>query len=321
MALTKTKRGTEPPSLAERLRNGGEAAFRSLEAELLGHGPFGSHWIDVAAMSLPQQAWLIHALHLLTRNPGDYQRTPAVARLVGHARRHTAEPGEAAFEREVLAVSGWTEAVFPATLTVPEPAGLSVVPADHEWISEEVDRRLAAAPEGRLDPLAAADLGAAVQAALRAEFPGNRYDGPLYDGYDLGSRVRDSVELPGGAAARAAYVTMLGGDPAVLDSDPGLADRVGRLITRDASHGPGREVFVPAADRTLLTHAFLHVLAHPGFRERAGWLEEDLVALFTAEYGEGASPGDGPAARLLEELGSDRLKVAFFFGRTEYLGL
>ncbi|WP_030454924.1 hypothetical protein [Herbidospora cretacea] len=321
MALIKTKRGTEPPSLAERLRNGAEAAFRSLEDELLGDGPLGSHWIDVAAMSLPQQAWVIHALHLLTRRPGDYQRTPAVARLVDHARRHTAEPGEAAFEREVLAVSGWTEAVFPATLTVPEPAGLSVVPAGHEWISKEVDRRLAAAPEGRLDPLDAADLGAAVQAALRAEFPGNRYEGPVYDGYDLGSRVRDSAELPDGPAARAAYVTVLGGDPAVLGTDRDLAARVKELITRDASHGPGREVFVPAADRTLLTHAFLHVLAHPGFRERAGWLEEDLVTLFTAEYGGGAAPVGGPAVVLAEELGSDRLKVAFFFGRTEYLGL
>ncbi len=321
MTLTKTKRGADTPGLAERLRHGAEAAFRSLEAELLGDGPFGSHWSNVAAMSLPQQAWLIHALHLLTRNPADYQRSPAVARLVGHARRYTAEPGGDAFEHEVLAVSGWTEAVLPARLTLPEPAGLSVVPADREWISEEVGRRLAAAPEGFLDPLAAADLGAAVQAALRAEFPGNRYDGPLYDGYDLGSRVRDSVESPDGAAARAAYVAMLGGDPAVLGSDTGLAGRVGRLITRDASHGPGREVFVPVADKALLTHAFLHVLAHPGFRERAGWLEEDLVTLFTAEYGDGTPPTEGPAVTLLEELGSDRLKVAFFFGRTEYLGI
>ncbi|TKK89595.1 hypothetical protein FDA94_09415 [Herbidospora galbida] len=321
MTLTKTKRGADDPGLDERLRDGVEAAFRSLEAELLGDGPLGSHWINVAGLSLPQQAWLVHALHLLTRNPADYQRAPAVARLVGHARRYTAEPGGDAFEREVLAVSGWTEAVFPATLTLPEPADLSVEPADHAWISAEVDRRLAAAPEGFLDPIAAADLGAVVQAGLRAEFPGNRYEGPLYDGYDLSSRVRDSVELPDGPAARAAYLAMLGGDPAVLDADADLAGRVGRLITRDVSHGPGREVCVPAADRALLTHAFLHVLVHPGFRARAGWLEEDLVTLFTAEYGDGVPPAEGPAVTLLEELGSDRLKVAIFFGRTEFLGV
>ncbi|WP_062440762.1 hypothetical protein [Herbidospora daliensis] len=321
MTLSKTKRGDGDAGLAERLRDGAEAAFRSMEAELLGAGPRGSHWINVAALSLPQQAWLMHALHLLTRRPADYQRAPAVARLVGHARRYAAEPGDDAFEHEVLAVSGWTEAVFPATLTLPEPVELSVEPADRDWVSEEVDRRLAAAPEGGLDLFAAADLGAAVQAGLRAEFPGNRYDGPLYDGFDLGARVRDSVELPDDAAARAAYVTTLGGDPAVLDADTRLADRVRRLIRRDASHGPGREVCVPAADRALLTHAFLHLLAHPRFRARAGWLEEDLVALFTAEYGGGVAPAEGPAVTLPAELGSDRLKVAFFFGRTEYLGV
>ncbi len=83
---------------------------------------------------------------------------------------------------------------------------------------------------------------------------------------------------------------MLGGDPAMLETDRELAGRVKELITRDASHGPGPEVYVPAAEKSLMTHAFLHLLAHPGFRERAGRLEEDLVALFTAEYGGGGRP-------------------------------
>ncbi|WP_066366097.1 hypothetical protein [Herbidospora mongoliensis] len=322
--LTKTKRGSsgDDPGLAELLRGGAESAFRSLETTLLGDGgPFGSRWSTVAQLTLPEQAWLLHALHLLTQNPADYQRLPAVARLIGHAGRHTAEPGDGAFEREVLAVSGWTEAVFPATLTLPEPVEMSVEPADDAWVSEEVDRRLAAAPGTFLDPVDAADLGTAIQAELRARFPGARYEGPLYDGYDLSSRVRDSVGLPDDDAAQAAYVTMLGGDPAILQTDRDLAGRVKTLISRDASHGPGREVFVPAAEKSLLTHAFLHLLAHPEFRERAGRLEEDLVALFTAEYGAGEAPAEGPAVALAEELGSDRLKVAFFFGRTEYLGL
>ncbi|GAB1823862.1 hypothetical protein [Herbidospora sp. RD11066] len=308
--LTKTK------------RDGAETAFRTLEATLLGgDGPFGSQWETAARLSPPEQAWLIDALDLLTRRPAGYQTRPALARLLGHARRHTAEPGDEAFEREVLAVSGWTEAVFPATLTLPEPVEMTVEPADDAWVSEEVDRRLAAAPGPFLDPAEAAALGSAVQAALRAEFPGARYEGPLYDGYDLGSHLHDSIGAPDGDAAQAAYVTMLGGDPAVLATDRGLAARVKELITRDASHGTGPEVYVPAAEKSLVTHAFLHVLAHPGFRERAAWLEEDLVTLFTAEYGGGAAPVEGPAVVLAEELGSDRLKVAFFLGRTEYLGL
>ncbi len=88
-------------------------------------------WSTVAPLTLPEQAWLIHALHLLTRKPGGYQRRPALARLIGYAPRRATEPNDDAFEREVLAVSGWTEAVFPATLTLPRPVEWPVAPADH----------------------------------------------------------------------------------------------------------------------------------------------------------------------------------------------
>ncbi|WP_061300612.1 hypothetical protein [Herbidospora cretacea] len=321
MTLTKTKRGSSGDDLAELLRGGAEAAFRTLEARLSEAGaPFGSQWATVAQLALPAQAWLLHALHLLARKSGDYQRRPALARLIGYAPRRSTEPNEDAFEREVLAVSGWTEAVFPTTLTLPGPVAWPIEPAGHAWVSREVDRRLAAAPDTFLDPIEAAALGSAIQAALRAEFPGGRYEGPLYDGYDYGSRVRDSRGLPGGEAAQAAYVTMLGGDPTMLETDRELAGRIKKLITRDASHGPGREAHVPAAEKDLMVHAFLHLLAHPGFRERAGRLEEGLVTLFTAEYGGRTAPVEGPVAELAAELGSDRLKVAFFFGRTEFLG-
>jgi hypothetical protein len=83
-------------------------------------------WSGIAALDGDARTWLGYALYLYGKNmkklPANFDHWAALNRLIAWAPNRTAMPGlpDLRFEREVLAVSGWTEAVVPAALTPPE---------------------------------------------------------------------------------------------------------------------------------------------------------------------------------------------------------
>ncbi|WP_066370797.1 hypothetical protein [Herbidospora mongoliensis] len=344
-SLTKSKRATRSePSLAELLRDGAEPAFRSLESALAGAGPTVSHWPTLAAMPLVERSWLIHAAYVLRRRAAEagpaFDRVAALARLVRHAARRTAEPGgpDGAFESEVLAVSGWQAEVLPARLRVP------VSGPEARFEERPLSADLALRPPGAAlaaeDPLQALDLAGQVQRFLSSGFgpyPIARPNGPLSGGYDLATAVLSSAERPAGLGAQSEELhRRTGADPDLLrrrlTADPGLSERVRHVILNSASH-TGHPVYVPFAVpadgrsrlHTDLAHGLLHRLAHPGLIGGAEpSLVEALVELLTSQVvvAMGGSPGPvTPGAVELERrVGADNVRAAFFLGRIEFIG-
>ncbi|WP_062349253.1 hypothetical protein [Herbidospora yilanensis] len=125
-----------------------------------------------------------------------------------------------------------------------------------------------------------------------------------------------------------------------LAGSPELDDLVAELIEVSPSHQSGLRspVYVPATIarapdlRRTLAHEFLHRLAHPHYLARAAEtadpqiLVEGVADVLTADLlPEVADIGYGSsgaaAVELYETVGPDRLKAAYFLGRTEFIGL
>ncbi len=88
-------------------------------------------WPQIATLDADARTWLGYALYLYGKNksrlPEAFDHRAALDRLITWAPRRNAMPGEDRykFEREVLAVSGWTEAAVPAALKPPQPDTLT----------------------------------------------------------------------------------------------------------------------------------------------------------------------------------------------------
>ncbi|WP_062440753.1 hypothetical protein [Herbidospora daliensis] len=125
-----------------------------------------------------------------------------------------------------------------------------------------------------------------------------------------------------------------------LAGSPELDALVAELIEVSPSHQTGLRspVYVPATIpdgphlRRTLAHEFLHRLAHPHYLARAAEtadpqiLVEGVADVLTAdllpEVGDVGYGSSGAAAvELYESAGPDRLKAAYFLGRTEFIGL
>ncbi|WP_061300610.1 hypothetical protein [Herbidospora cretacea] len=130
-----------------------------------------------------------------------------------------------------------------------------------------------------------------------------------------------------------------------LDGYPDLADLCAELIEVSPAHHDAQRgaIYVPTVRwageaewrpwlRRTMLHEFLHRLAHPAYLDRADRtpdpqiLREGVVEVLTAdllpeadEIGYGTS--GAAAVELYRQAGPDRLKAAYFLGRTEFIGL
>ncbi len=343
--LTKSKRATRPePGLDELLRDGAENAFLTLESALAGAGPTVSHRPTVAAMSLVERSWLIHAAYLLRgraaeAGPG-FDRAAALARLVRHTTRRTTEPGSgAAFEAEVLAVSGWQAEVLPARLRI--PATGPEVRVEERPLAADLALRPPGVTLAAEDPSRVLDLAGQVQDFLASGFgpyPTARPNGPLTSGFNLSIALLSSAERPAGLGAQAEELhRRTGADPELLRrgliDDPGLAERVRHVILNSVSHAVDAVYVpftVPADGRSRLladlAHGLLHRLAHPELIAAVDpRLVEALVELLASQVvvamGGPAGPAGPGAADLERRVGAENIQAAFFLGRTEFLAL
>ncbi|GAB1818889.1 hypothetical protein HerbRD11066_20530 [Herbidospora sp. RD11066] len=349
--LTKSKRVTGPEQgLDELLRDGAEKAFLTLESALAGAGAGPamsqamSHGPTVAAMSLVERSWLIHAAYLLRgraaeAGPG-FDRAAALARLVRHTTRRATEPGSGeAFEAEVLAVSGWRAEALPARLRI--PATGPEVRVDDRPLAADLALRPPGVTLAAEDPLRVAELAGQVQDHLAAGFgpyPTARPHGPLTGGYDLATGLLSSEERPAGLGAQAEELhRRTGADPEVLrrdlTGDPGLSERVRHVILNSVSHSVDAVYVpftVPADGRSRLladlAHGLVHRLAHPGLIAGVDpRLAEGLVELLAAQVvvamGGSAGPVSPGVTDLERRVGADNVRAAFFLGRTEFLAL
>jgi hypothetical protein len=95
---------------------------------------------DLAALTAPQQQWVLFGLDLLMRNTttahASLDKTQAVQRLITYAPSATTQPlsgglRDFSFEKEVLRVSGWFEPALTAPLTAPTGNTLTAITSEY----------------------------------------------------------------------------------------------------------------------------------------------------------------------------------------------
>jgi hypothetical protein len=216
-------------------------------------------WPEIAGLDSAARSWLAHAFYLYMRNqetlrghlraanvrPAYFDEPAAVARLIARSAEHTTMPAPrtSAFEREVLGVSGWTEAVVPRALARlpeevvarlhliyhpprsgngdegrPRPGPMNAAMLEAELLPvlrEDIARQAEywRPPQGgQLEPepidriMNLADFMQIYVAACLQPYADGRRDGPFYTGFRYSEHLRSTYELPAEPADQSGYL-------------------------------------------------------------------------------------------------------------------
>ncbi|WP_204044547.1 hypothetical protein [Acrocarpospora phusangensis] len=217
------------------------AYFDGVATELLGEGQ--PLWVRLEGISGENRRWLACALYAYQEKagltPGERNHAGAVERLIGRASQHRTNPGEAdaVFEREVLEVSGLMSALLCAGLSTPSSDQQDTLRGYYRMpeVGRQVERPL---DEGILRDVLVPALEAAVAEQARfwihaegeepvyepiervrvvaaylqtwigenVPFARANPEGPYYQGFRYGERVRSTLEKTDNREIRLGYL-------------------------------------------------------------------------------------------------------------------